>query len=114
MNIKPELRDVIKKSVQILSSVHYENYSDGKAKTYLEYMGGSRADEDRLISPILLRDFLKEILGFKLGETIATQESTGVGRPDYIPVDTLTHPFVFDAKGTDTRDLSQHYPQIKK
>ena len=104
----------IKKTVQILSSVSYENYSDGKAKTYLEYMEGSRADEDRLISPILLQEFLKEILGFKFGKTIATQESTGVGRPDYIPVDTRTHPFVFDAKGTDTRDLSQHYPQIKK
>jgi len=49
-------------------------------------------------------------LGFKFGKTIATQEST-VGRPDYIPVDTRTHPFVFDAKGTDTQDLSWHYPQ---
>jgi len=106
--------DSIKKTAQILSSVSYEKYSDEKAKTYLKYIEGSRADEDRLISPILLREFLKEILGFKLGETIATQESTGVGRPDYIPVDTRTHPFVFDAKGTDTRDLSQHYPQIKK
>lgn len=106
--------DSIKKTVQILSSVSYENYSDEKAKTYLEYMEGSRADEDRLISPVLLRKFLEDVLGFKLGETIATQESKGVGRPDYIPVDTRTHPFVFDAKGTDTRDLSQHYPQIKK
>jgi len=44
----------IKKTVQILSSVSYENYSDGKAKTYLDYMEGYRADEDRLISPILL------------------------------------------------------------
>ena len=106
--------DSIKKTVQILNSVSYEKYSDEKVKTYLEYMGGSRADEDRLISPVLLRKFLEEVLGFKLGENIATQESTGVGRPDYIPVDTRTHPFVFDAKGTDTRDLSQHYPQIKK
>jgi len=114
MNIKPELRDVIKKTVQILSSVSYENYSDEKAKTYLEYMEGSRADEDRLISPVLIRKFLEAILGFELGKTIATQESKGVGKPDYIPVDTRTHPFVFDAKGTDTRDLSQHYPQIKK
>ena len=53
-------------------------------------------------------------MGFKFGKTIATQESTEVGRPDYIPVDTRTHPFVFDAKGTDTQDLSWHYPQIKK
>ncbi len=51
---------------------------------------------------------------FELGKTIATQESKGIGKPDYIPVDTRTHPFVFDAKGTDTQHLSQHYPQIKK
>jgi len=106
--------DIVKKTVQILSSVSYENYSDEKTKTYLEYIEGSRADEDRLISPILLRKFLGDVLSFELGKTIATQESKGVGKPDYIPVDTRTHPFVFDAKGTDTRDLSQHYPQIKK
>ena len=106
--------DVIRKTIHILDSVSYENYSDGKAKTYLEYMEGHRTDEDRLISPILLRKFLEEILGFKLGHTIATQELKAVGKPDYIPVDTRTHSFVFDAKGTDTQNLSQHYPQIKK
>jgi len=106
--------DVIKKTVKILDSVSYENYSDGKAKTYLEYIEESRADEDKLIFPILHRKFLEEILGFKLGKTITTQESKGVVKPDYIPIDTRTHPFVFDAKGTDTRHLSQHYPQIKK
>ena len=106
--------DVIKKTIRILSSVSYENYSDEKTKTYLAYIKGSRADEDKLIFPILLRKFLEEILGFELGKTIATQESKGVGKPDYIPVDTRTHPFVFDAKGTDSQNLSQHYPQIKK
>lgn len=106
--------DLIKKTVRILDSVSYENYSDGKTKTYPEYMRGSRADEDKLISPILLPKFLQEILDFKLGKTIATQEYRAVGKPDYIPVDTQTHPFVFDAKGTDTQDLSRHYSQIKK
>jgi len=109
--------DVIRKTIQILDSVSYKNYSDysdRKARTYLEYIEGHRTDEDRLISPILLRKFLEEILCFKLGQTIATQEYKAVGKPDYIPVDTRTHSFVFDAKGTDTQDLSQHYPQIKK
>ena len=106
--------DLIKKTVRILDSVSYENYSDGKTKTYPEYMRGSRADEDKLISPILLPKFLQEILDFKLGKTVATQEYRAVGKPDYIPVDTQTHPFVFDAKGTDTQDLSRHYSQIKK
>lgn len=106
--------EFIRKTVQILDSVSYDNYSDEKTKTYLEYIGGSRADEDRLISPILLRKFLEGILGFELGKTIATQEVKGVGKPDYVSVDTQTHPFVFDAKGTDTQYLSRHYPQIKK
>lgn len=109
-----ESLDLIKRTIQILNSVSYENYSDQKTKTYLEYINGSRADEDRLISPILLRKFLEEILGFRLGETISTQESKTIGKPDYIPVDTQTHPFVFDAKGTDTQHLSRHYSQIKK
>jgi len=109
-----KILDVIRKTVQILDSVSYENYSDGTAKTYLEYIEGNRADEDKLISPILLRKFLEEGLGFELGKTIATQETRVVGKPDYIPIDTRTHPFVFDAKGTDTKDLSQHYLQIKK
>jgi len=106
--------DAIKKTIQILNSVSYENYSDGKIKTYLKYIEGSRADEDKLISPILFYKFLEQVLHFEFGKTIATQESKGIGKPDYIPVDTRTHPFVFDVKGTDTRHLSRHYPQIKK
>jgi len=110
--MKKEL-DIIKKTVQILDSVSYKNYSDGKVETYIKYIEGYRIDEDKLISPILLRKFLEEILGFKLGETMATQESQAVGKPDYIPVDTRIHSFVFDAKGTDTQYLSQHYPRLK-
>lgn len=106
--------EIIKKTIQILDSVSYENYSNRKDKTYLEYMKGSRADEDKLISPILFRKFLESILGFELGKNINTQELKVGGRPDYIPVDTHTHPFVFDAKGTDTYKLFQHHPQIKR
>ena len=106
--------DIIKKTIKILNSVSYENYSDGKERNYLNYIIGSRRDEDKLISPILFRKFLEQILGFELGRTIATQELKVTGKPDYTPVDTRTHPFVFDAKGTDTQHLSQHLPQIKK
>jgi uncharacterized protein YoxC len=106
--------EIIKKTIQILDSVSYKNYSNGKDKTYLEYMKGSRADEDKLISPILFRKFLELILGFELGKNINTQELKVGGKPDYIPVDTHTHPFVFDAKGTDTYKLSQHHPQIER
>jgi len=106
--------DYIKKTIQILDSVSYKNYSNGKDKTYLEYMKGSRADEDKLIFPILFRKFLESILEFELGKNINTQELKVGGKPDYIPVDTHTHPFVFDVKGTDTYKLSQHHPQIKR
>lgn len=109
-----ETLDIIKKAVRILDSVSYPDYSDGTAKTYLEYMKDYRADEDKLIAPILLRKFLEEVLSFELGRTITTQETKVVGKPDYVPIDTRTHPFVFDSKGTDTKDLSCHYPQIKK
>ena len=109
-----ELTKIIKKTVEILDSVPYENYSDGIAKTYIEYINGERGDEDKLISPILLRKFLEDVLGFRLGESIYTEERKKGGKPDYIPIDIRTHPFVFDAKGTDTRDLSKHFPQIKR
>ena len=105
---------ITKKTIEILDSVPYENYSDGMAKTYIEYINGERRDEDKLISPILLRKFLEDVLGFRLGESIYAQERKKGGKPDYIPIDIRTHPFVFDAKGTDTKDLSKHFPQIKK
>ena len=105
---------IIKKTIEVLDSVPYENYSEGKAKTYIEYINGERRDEDKLISPLLLRKFLENVLGFKLGVSIYTQEKKRGGKPDYIPIDIRTHPFVFDAKGTDTRELSKHFPQIKR
>ena len=108
MTSKREM-DIIKKTTAILDSVDYQRYSEGKAKTYLEYAAGDWTDERKLIAPILFPKFLEHILGFKLGETIGTQEASADGRdiPDYIPVDTRTHPFVFDCKGMDTFDLSK-------
>jgi len=112
---KKEL-DVIRRTVSILDSVDYQRYSEGKAETYLEYAAGDWTDERKLIAPILFPKFLEQILGFKLGETIGTQEASPEGRdiPDYIPVDTRTHPFVFDCKGMDALDLSRWYGQIKR
>lgn len=80
------LRDsisTIRKTVKILDSISYENYSQGEAKTYPEYMKGFRADEDKLIEPILFRKFLEQVLSFKFGKNIATQEYKGSGKPDF-------------------------------
>jgi len=108
--------EAIRKTVSILDSVPYERYSEGKANTYLEYAAGAWTDERKLIAPIVFPKFLDQALNFKLGQTIATQETVAKGRdiPDYIPTDTRTHPFVFDCKGMDTLDLSKWYGQIKR
>ena len=107
---------VIKRVISILDSVDYSRYSEGRAKTYLEYASGDWKDERKLIAPILFPKFLEQVLGFKLGENIGAYEKVTEGReiPDYIPVDTRTHSFVFDCKGMDTFNLSKHYKQIKK
>jgi hypothetical protein len=108
--------NIIKKVISILDSVDYVRYSEERSKTYLEYASGFWKDERKLISPIIFPKFLEQILNFNLGETIGTQETAAEGRdiPDYIPVDTRTHPFVFDCKGMDTDDLSKWYSQIKR
>lgn len=108
--------DIIKRVVSVLNSVDYARYSDGRSKNYLEYATGAWKDERKLIAPIIFPKFLEQVLGFSLGENIGTQETASEGRdiPDYIPVDTRTHPFVFDCKGMDTDNLSKWYPQIKR
>ena len=105
---------LIKLAIRILDSPDYAHYSKGQADNYLDYFAGQRADEDRLIVPVLLQKFLEQILGFKVGETIGAQEPGTDGIPDFIPIDRLTHPFVFDAKGSDTEDLSVHYSEKRK
>jgi len=108
--------DIVNRVISILDSVDYPRYSEERAKTYLEYASGSWKDERKLISPIIFPKFLEQILNFNLGETIGTQEIAAEGRdiPDYIPVDTRTHPFVFDCKGMDTKHLSKWCSQIKR
>ena len=107
--------EIIRRTISVLDSVDYNRYSDNKAGTYLEYAAGDWTDERKLISPILFPRFIEEVLDFKLGETIGTQETAPESRdiPDYIPTDIRTHPFVFDCKGMDTSDLSKWYSQIK-
>jgi type I restriction-modification system DNA methylase subunit len=111
--MKEELR-LVQLTIRILDSPNYEHYSEGKANDYLNYFKDHRADEDRLIVPVLLSKFLEQILEFRLGETIGAQESGAEGKPDFIPIDNQTHPFVFDAKGSDTQDLSVHYGEKSK
>jgi type I restriction-modification system DNA methylase subunit len=111
--MKEELR-LVQLIIRILDSPNYEHYSEGKANDYLNYFKDHRADEDRLIVPVLLPKFLEQMLEFRLGKTIGAQEPGAEGKPDFIPIDKQTHPFVFDAKGSDTHDLSIHYRDKRK
>lgn len=108
--------DIIKRAISILDSVDYAHYSDKRAAGYLEYVSGTWKDERKLIHPILFRKFLEQVLGFKLGESVGTQEAVPESGdiPDYAPVDTRTHPFIFDCKGMDTENLSKWYGQIRR
>lgn len=105
---------LIKATIWILDSPDYGHYSESEVDNYLDYFRSHRADEDRLIAPVLVPGFLEQLLGFKLGETIGTKEARADGKPDFIPIDKQTHPFVFDAKGSDTKDLSDHYGEKRK
>lgn len=97
--------------VGILDSPDYRHYSGQAADNYESYFRGRGfGDEDQLISPLLLRNFIETVLGFAVGETIGAQERGCNTRPDYVPLDLVTHPFVFDAKASDVLDLSAHYP----
>lgn len=107
-------KQLIEYTIRILDSVPYENYSHGRTGSYPEYIAGSYADEKILIQPILFPRFLKEVLGFSMGESIwAEKAEKETGKiPDFIPIDQVIHPFVFDTKGSDTQRLSVHYEQI--
>jgi hypothetical protein len=108
--------EFVKSTVAIIDSINYNRYSEGRANNYLEYASGSWVDESKLVDPIMFPKFLEQILGFKLGESVGTQESLpDIGdTPDYIPTDTRTHPFLFDCKGMDTHKLSKYLPQIQR
>jgi type I restriction-modification system DNA methylase subunit len=110
----PSNLPLIQRTVDILNSVDYSKYA--RAKNYLEYAQQSHADERRLIQPIIFRKFVEQVLAFALGQTIWAEESEEGNAPDFVPVDTYTHPFVFDTKSTAATEatLKKFVPQIKR
>lgn len=105
---------IIKRTVDILNSVDYTKY--GRSKNYEEYALQSHADERKLIQPILFRKFLEQILGFSVGNTIWPEQAEEGNTPDFLPVDTYTHPFLFDTKSTAVTEqtIKRHTPQIRR
>ncbi|MCK4328597.1 N-6 DNA methylase [candidate division WOR-3 bacterium] len=107
---------IIKSTFQILNRYCklYEKISHNRFGNYLDYMKeGTFSDEDDFIKPKLWNDFLSEILEFPKDE-ILPEFSPTAETPDFIPRETNIHPFIFEIKGTDTKDLSNHYNKLSR
>lgn len=103
----------IQTTIEILNSYNklYKEISKGRFDNYSDYTKGNFADEDKLIKPKLWTDFLQTVLGFPKDEYITEQEGK-IGTPDFQPRDQKIHSFFFEIKGTDTDNLSTHFPKI--
>ncbi len=99
----------------ILDSLDYKTLSSGRALSYLEYLKGNYADEQTLVDPVFFPKFAEKILGFKIGSSIIPKKSVEASgeHPDFVPSDLHLHPFVFETKGTDSKDLIIHFPQVQ-
>jgi type I restriction-modification system DNA methylase subunit len=74
-----------------------------------------KTDEERIIQPVAFPAFAKELLDWDLTINLAAEASDKEGQPDFTPADAVTHPFVFETKGTDAGvELLGHNPQVIK
>jgi len=98
-----------------LDKLDYRGYSGGRASYYLDYVQGDHKDELTLVDPVFFPQLAREILGFILGISLIPKEKaeTSGERPDFLPKDLHLHPFIFETKGTDSRDLAIHFPQVR-
>lgn len=68
---------------------------------YLYRKGARKPDERTVVAPFAFLDFAANLLGWEPGVNLATEISGDEGRPDFVPADAVTHPFVFEIKGTE-------------
>lgn len=92
---------------------------NGKTMSWAEYLEkmsrNGRRDEETLVSPVVFPLFAKQLLGWDLQTNLAAEHSLASIRPDFTPADAVTHPFVFEVKGTDSlTDLSGHEAQLRR
>lgn len=75
----------------------------GVRQSWRQYLSTSRgqADEERLIQPTVFPRFAEELLGYKVNINLAPEVHATEGKPDFTPADPVTHPFVFETKGTN-------------
>jgi len=112
---KAQGRNLVSRLRSILDRPDYSAYSDGKVSCYLDYIQGEYKDELTLVDPVFFPQFAREILGFVLGISLVPKEKTGTSgeRPDFLPKNLHLHPFIFETKGTDSKNLSIHFPQVQ-
>lgn len=109
-----ERLEIIQSTIKILDrySKLYEKISHNRFRNYLDYMReGNFTDENDFIKPKLWNDFLIDVLKFPKDEFLSEFSPTAK-TPDFIPRDTNIHSFIFEIKGTDTKELSSHYNQL--
>lgn len=112
---KGDARKLVSNLYSALDSLDYKTLSSGRTLSYLEYLKGNYADEQTLVDPVFFPKFAEKILGFKIGSSIIPKKSVEAsgGHPDFVPSDLHVHPFVFETKGTDSKDLTIHFPQVQ-
>lgn len=82
---------------------------------YLRRYYDGRADERSVVGPVVFPAFAEQMLGFEVGQTLHAEVSGPEGRPDFTPGDAVTHPFVFEVKGTDAGpSLAGHDEQVTR
>jgi len=105
---------LIQKTIEILDRYggRYSQLSQGGYSKYLPYFAyNTHSDEQKLIKA-MFADFLKEILGFPVDAFIPEDTDVVGERPDFLPIHRRLHPFVFEVKGSDERELSRHFKQL--
>ena len=87
---------------------------DDRIYSWRDYIAlGGRVDEERIVQPTAFPQFAEQLLNWQLQLDLAPEVNASEGRPDFTPADSVTHPFVFETKGTSLQhDFSAHDPQV--
>ncbi|MFA4957899.1 MAG: hypothetical protein WC556_13095 [Candidatus Methanoperedens sp.] len=113
---------IIKKTIDLLdefSPLYYEE-SINQTKNYLEYVRlaqrAGKADEKTLIQPRIFPAFIEDILGFSIIDYIPERRNKHKQAPDFTPIDTNLHPFIFETKGSNStlKDLEKEFEEKSK
>ncbi|MDA8331738.1 MAG: N-6 DNA methylase [Candidatus Dormibacteraeota bacterium] len=99
----------------------------GKRHSWAEHISGRGfSDEEKLVQPFVFPAFAHQLLGYEPNADLAPEDTAPGIKPDFTPADAVTHPFVFETKGTSegtalighdaqiTRYLTDGHPRIRQ